>query len=400
MILTKWNKVNKWIGAMLLLMMSAAGVFAADDEGSSDAFSFLSSLEGVYQSQLELQADGSLLLVWVQKGQSGLDLFVARQNAEGTFSSPLQINQRAVGSYTGDGARPGIAVAAGGAVAVVWAAKGGDIMLASGSGFGQAFEEPVKLNQDEGSAYRAMPTTALAPDGSTHVVWLDSRGIPEGMEEPANLYHATVADGKVIETNLTEHQSSTVCGCCRPFISISDAGEIDIAFRNENDDGYRDIWRIEGTVGSSGLMSSADSTDSLATAASLSKPVPASPPIWKLNACPMAGPIVIDNGTLWKDASTGAWRTLWATDAGKDPEVLFADQGLEFTYPPRTISGRPDWVLIGAKPASLIATHVDGEWRIVMDDLPDWVTSAVAIDGQLILMGNKKGRMLIETRSL
>ena len=346
-------------------------------------FGFLVSEKGVYQTQVLLQSDGSLLLVWVQKGPYDLDLFVARQQADGTFAPPLRINQLGLNRFTGDEARPSVTLGTGGAVAIAWTAVNNDIMLAVGSSYGERFDAPVKLNQDEGEAERTMPSVALAPDGVAHTVWLDPREAPKGREEPSDLYYASVKDGTVQELNLTANQEPTVCGCCRPYIAIDDSSRLDIAFRNSDANGYRDISRISGISGS------------------LGEPQPTSPPIWKLNACPSAGPIVSAGGTLWKDASTGSWRLLWSTDPNVAPAELFTDQAeLELTYSPRTVSGRETWVLVGAKPHGLIAEWKNGSWQVLLDSLPRWVSSAVVKDGDLILIGNEKGQLFAEIRPL
>lgn len=342
-------------------------------------FAFLGSTEGVHQSQVLLQADGSLLLVWVQEGAKSFDVFAAHQVGDGEFSHPTRLNLRGVNRYTGDEARPSVAVGPEGQVAVAWTAANNDIMLAVGEKFGRAFGEPLKLNQDASGAYRTMPAVALSPDGAANVVWLDPREAPKGKEEPSDLYYARVKDGVVVESNLTAQQESTVCGCCRPFISIDGSGRFDIAFRNSSAGGYRDISRIVGDE------------------KSLGEPRPTSPPIWKLGGCPMAGPVVSRGGTLWKDASTGSWRLLWSTDAGAEPEWLLADRkDLVLTHSPRRVSGRDSWILLGGKPHGLILGRDKDSWKVLRDDLPPWATSAAVEngrDGRLILVGNEGGRL-------
>ncbi len=354
-----------------------------DEANQHGPFSFLASAKGVYQTQLLVQSDGSLLLVWVQKDLYDLGLFVARQQDDGEFSHPLRVNQRGLNRYTGDEARPDIALGPDGAVAITWTAASQDVMIAVGSNFGLEFDPPLKLNQDDSRAYRTMPTVAFSPDGAAHAVWLDPRQAPKGMEEPSDLYVAVVNDGIVTETNLTADQEQTVCGCCRPYIAIDEEGVFDIAFRNEDSNGYRDISRISGT------------------ADSLGEPQATSPPIWKLNACPSAGPIVNQGGTLWKDASTGDWRMLWSTDAKVAPAELFTEQeDLDLILSPRTVSGRENWVLVGARPHSVIAELVDGSWEIVYDTLPSWATSATVTGDKLIMIGNSKGLLLTSIQNL
>lgn len=356
---------------------------AAGDADQIEPFGFLSSATGVYQTQVLVQADGSLLLVWVQKGLYDLDLYVARQQTGGEFSHPLRINQRGLNRWTGDEARPSIALTADGKVAIAWTAASHDIMIAVGSDFGMEFDAPLKLNQDDKRAMRTMPSVSISPDGSAHAVWLDPRQAPEGMEEPSDLYYAMVKNGNVSETNLTARQEPTVCGCCRPYIGVDEQGVLDIAFRNADANGYRDISRISGKSGS------------------LGEPQATSPPIWKLNACPSAGPILSQGGTLWRDASTGDWRLLWSTDAQALPGVLFKDRdNVELIRSPRTVSGRETWVLVGAQPYSMIAKLVDDSWTVIHDKLPPWVSSAVVKDDELIMIGNRKGLLLTSVQSL
>jgi len=347
------------------------------------SFGFLTSEKDVYQSQVLLQEDDSLLLVWVQRRAGKLDLLVSRQAPGEPFSPPLQINRSDLNGFTGDEARPSVALAPDGTVAIAWTAANNDIMLAVGFGFGKTFDAPVKLNQDDGEAFRTMPSVALAPDGVAHTVWLDPREAPKGMEEPSDLYYASVTNGAVREVNLTASQEPTVCGCCRPFIAMDENASLDIVFRNANADGYRDISRITGPAGS------------------LSEPQPTSPPIWKLNACPSAGPILTGGGVLWKDASTGAWRLLWSDDPGKVPGELFPQEDeIDFTFSPRLVSGRPNWVLIGGRPLGLIAERVEDDWKLVRNDLPRWASSAVVRDNQLILVGNEKGQLYTSVQTL
>lgn len=371
--------------SLIVGFVLASALAYSNDEVTDQAgpFGFLTSARGVYQSQLVIQSDGSLLLVWVQKDPSDLDLFVARQQQDGQFTRPVRVNQQGLNRFTGDEARPSVAVGPEGAVAIAWTAHNDDIMLAVSSNFGGAFNAPQKLNQDEIEARRTMPSVAISPDGSVHTVWLDPREAPKGMEEPSDLYYASMYNGIVKESNLTANQELTVCGCCRPYIAIDEHSNFDIVFRNASAGGYRDISRI---VGTSDL---------------LSEPQPTSPPIWKLNACPSAGPIVSLGGTLWKDASTGDWRMLWSNDATTEPTELFADRdNLDLTNSPRTVSGREEWVLVGARPFSLITTRKNGSWQIVRDDLPRWASSAVVINDQLILIGNEKGQLYTVTGPL
>lgn len=104
---------------------------------------------------------------------------------------------------------------------------------------------------------------------------------------------------------------------------------------------------------------------------------------------------------MWKDASTGSWRLLWSIDANEDPAELLTDQAnLDLTFSPRTVSGRESWLLVGGRQHGLIAEWKDGNLQVVRKDLPRWASSAVVKQGQLILVGNEKGRLYTEIYTL
>ena len=379
------RRYTRWSHVIVLFTLIAVPVLAEESPADqSTLFGFLTATEKVYQSQLFVQPDGSLLMVWTQAGEADLDLFVASQISADAFSRPIRINRAPVNGYTGDEARPTVAFGPDGRIAVAWTAADGDIMAATGVTDGLVFTAPIKLNQDENKTSRTMPAITYTSDGVAHAVWVDGRDAPKGMEEPANIYYARLMDGRAEETNLTAAQAASVCGCCRPYIGTNAAGGLDIAFRNTSDTGYRDISYI--TADAKGDFSA---------------PQPTSPPIWKLQGCPMSGPIRYDDGTLWRDASTGSWRLLWSTTAEQDPTTLFGDRDdLQMTRPPRSVSGADGWVLMGGKPNSFIIAKQDAEWQIVREGLPEWASSAALTDDTLILVGNVKGRFHAETLDL
>ena len=90
----------------------------------------------------------------------------------------------------------------------------------------------------------------------------------------------------------------------------------------------------------------------------------------------------------------GAIQENWRLEIEFDGGSLPDRQDLVLTTSPRIVSGRETWVLVGAKPNSLIVTWNDDSWQTVRDDLPSWATSATVREGQLILIGNEKGILL------
>ncbi len=362
------------------LMASPAAPTSQPASGSG--FSFLFSRGKIAQTQVALEADGTLILVWVEKGAAGTALFAAHRKTGKSFSEPVMINEtgKPLSKYTGDEARPSIAVGPGGRVAVAWVDQKDDILAALGSAHGAAWNQPFLLNRDGGRALQTMPRLAITPDGVVHAIWLDARIAPEGMDEPADLYYARVADGKVTEQNLTARQDSSVCGCCRPFMEAKADGGLEIAFRNTSE-GYRDIYFIHGE--SDGRMSD---------------PIPSSPPVWKIEGCPVAGPILVEGRAIWKDGSASRWRLLASHGPDKPPEVV-VDAGEEGSLPlsPRRLripGGLSELFLVSRDGGTSIHRLEAGQWKSVEKGLPRWVTGAALANGKLVLVGTGKGKFM------
>jgi hypothetical protein len=340
--------------------------------------------------QIAAAPDGGLLMAWTVPRPGGFfrgfDLFVGTTR-DNTFSDPVQVNSADVPlhSIPIDEMRPAIAFGPNGAVALAWTDDFFDIRVATSSDGGQSFAPSVRLNQDEGDALQEFPDIAFGPDGVLHAVWLDPRIAEEGFEEPADLYYARLVDGVVSEQNLTASQESSVCGFCLPNINVEADGSLAVVFRNTTPTGYRDPFRVVGT--SDGRFE---------------EPTPVSPPIWQIEACPIAGPIAVDDMTLWFDGSTGQKRLLSAWDPDQAPDVVVEDTDeWLLDYPPRRISGTPaetTILLVPAQPSSYLLNREGHAWTVIADDLPGWAASGAVHEGRLYLVGTDLSAFQSETR--
>jgi hypothetical protein len=338
------------------------------------------------QPQLLATENGDVLLSWTARGDEGIDVYLARTGEAGESLSATRLNTvpGSVNRITIDEMRPAMAAGPGNRVAVAWTDSDYDIQLALSDDGGSSFGEPIRLNQDAGDAMQEFPSLAYDDTGVLHAVWLDPRFAEDIVEEPADLYYARIEDGTVTEQNLTAEQASTVCGCCLPDLQI-DGNDILITFRNTTDEGYRDPFQISGTVsGEFGL------------------PTEVTAPVWQIDACPVAGPIGIDDNVLWLDGSMGIRRLLESQGAGNEPRVILEDTGEWFLdVPPRRISGDggEGLLLLPSVPAYVLRR--DGEeWGVVIDDLPGWATSAAVDDGELTIVGSSDGRFVQLRREL
>ena len=340
--------------------------------------------------QIAASPDGELLMAWTVRRPGGyflgFDLFVSTTR-DNIFSEPVRVNADDVPlhSIPIDEMRPAIAFGPDGAVALAWTDDFFDIRVATSTDGGKSFSPSVRLNQDEGDALQEFPDIAYGPDGVLHAVWLDPRIAEEGFEEPADLYYARIVDGMVTEQNLTASQESSVCGCCLPNINVEADGSLAVAFRNTTPTGYRDPFRVVGTPDGQ-----------------FEEPTPVSPPIWQIEACPVAGPIAVDDMTLWFDGSTGRKRLLSAWDPDQEPDVVLEDtDDWLLDYPPRRISGTPaetTMLLVPAQPSSYLLNRNGHAWTVIADDLPGWATSGAIHEGRLYLVGADLSAFQSETR--
>lgn len=345
------------------------------------------SLPGpVAQPQLILEEDGTLLVVWRGEGDEGSDLYIAERHSDGSFSPTTRVNDVAgtVSGYDLDELRASVAIGPDGRIAVAWGDTQGDVRVALGSEHGRSFEPSLRMNQNQQTGAQSFPSIAYDEEGVLHAVWLDTRVSGSVEEEPADLYYARVTAEGVTEKNLTDDDSPSVCGCCRPGIAVGMGGEVVVAFRNTSTDGYRDIFQVSGSL-----------------ASGFDAPARIGPPLWELAGCPMAGPLPLGKETLWNDASTGERRTLIAESRDAVPRVLLssAEEGT-ILYPPRRVSGGDDaWLLVPADPMAFLL-HRDEEagWVVVSDDLPRWATSAALVGGDLLIAGSEHDQLLIEER--
>jgi hypothetical protein len=341
--------------------------------------------------QIAATPDGGLLMAWTVRREGGFfegfDLFVSTTQ-DNAFSDPVQVNAADVPlhSIPIDEMRPAVAFGPDGKVALAWTDDFFDIRVATSSDGGKSFTPSVRLNQDEGDALQEFPDIAYGPDGVLHAVWLDPRIAEEGLEEPADLYYARIVDGVVTERNLTESQESSACGCCLPNIIVEPDGSLTVVFRNTTPSGYRDPFRVVATPDGQ-----------------FTEPSPVSPPIWQIEACPIAGPIAVDEMTLWFDGSTGQKRLLLAWDPNQMPDVVLEDSDGRFLdYPPRKVSGTPaqtTMLLVPAQPTGYLLNREGRTWTVIADDLPSWATSAVFHEGRLYLVGTDVGAFQSEIRN-
>src|SRR6185295_1734165 len=163
------------------------------------------------------------------------------------------------------GDQPSLAVAADGAVHVLWTAcvdagekHGTDADLSSTMDRGQSFTAEVKVNDDKAPGPHGMHSLAVAADGRIYAAWLDERNVhapkpsskAEGhhMESNRDLYLSYSTDGgRTFSAN--RKVASEVCPCCKTALAVSADGTLYAGWRQVLPGNYRHIAVASSTDG-------------------------------------------------------------------------------------------------------------------------------------------------------
>ncbi|MCH7898959.1 MAG: exo-alpha-sialidase, partial [Proteobacteria bacterium] len=117
----------------------------------------------IFEPQVTFLKDGTLLMTWRERTESGSDIFAAARTSDGTFGQPVRVNDEAdtVESYAHDGMRASIAVGSGASIAIAWADARAQIRAAISSDGGLSFAPAVRLDQAGKPAYRGFPAISF-----------------------------------------------------------------------------------------------------------------------------------------------------------------------------------------------------------------------------------------------
>ena len=344
----------------------------------------------VFAPQAKILGNGTLTLTWRERGETGSNIYISASDSGGKFGLAVRVNDEldTVESFAHDSMRAAIALTSTDKIAIAWSDSRAQIRAAVSNNSGISFAPSIRLDQSGEAAYRGFPSISFDSSGDLHAIWIDSRFAEDFAEEPADLFYAKVSDGDVIETNLTANQEPSICGCCRTFIS-ADNDALSMTFRNTTADGYREPFVINGDLDGE-----------------FSHPQSVTNPLWELNGCPMAGPILADGEVLWHDGSTGKKLIMISSPGETQASRIFNDEARgEWIgrQPPRavsTVDASSSLLLLPGQPASRLIVQLNGSWDILSDELPSWATSAALYDGTLYLVGAPGGEFNFELRAV
>ena len=275
-------------------------------------------------------SDGTFYVAWVNHDAKQADVMLAHFNQKGEMQgAPVRVNRQPGVATAWRGDQPSIAVAADGALYVLWTARvdagdkhGTDIYLSASTDRGQSFASEVKVNDDKAPGPHGMHSLAVAKDGRIYAGWLDERNVhapqpstkAEGhhMESNRDLYIATSTDGgRSFSPN--RKVASDACPCCKTSLAVSADGTLYAGWRQVLPGNYRHIAVASSTDGG----------------AKFSAPVIVSDDRWMLQGCPVSGP------SLSVDGASGNLKIVWfAAGENGAPGVYTAeskDKGRSFS---------------------------------------------------------------------
>ena len=296
--------------------------------------------------------DGTFYVAWVNHDAKQADVMLAHFNTEGVQQgSAVRVNRQEGIATAWRGDQPSIAVAADGAVYVLWTPRveagdkhGTDVYLSVSNDRGQSFASEVKVNDDKAPNAHGMHSLAVAKDGRIYAAWLDERNVHQPMP-------STKAEGHHMESNREVYLSystdggrtfsanrkvaTEACPCCKTSLAVAADGTLYAGWRQVLPGSFRHIAVAASNDGGT----------------TFSQPVIVSDDHWVLQGCPVSGP------SLSVDRASGNLKVVWfAAGEGDAPGVYFAessDKGRSFSarqmLSQETVRGTPALTVSGNK---------------------------------------------------
>lgn len=200
-------------------------VFAADGSAVTGQFQINSTTVGDQSDpQLEVNADGSFVVVWQGSDADRLGVYFQRFAADGT---PLGVETLVNQMETGDQRNAQVMVAANGSFVVLWEGEDADgrgIFARSFDANGQPMTLEFPCNSSEAGEQES-PSGAMAADGRFVVTWQTHNGSDQGVR--AQLYDANIAPVGLeltVNTSVTSQQQI-------PVAAMADTGAFTIVWQ-------------------------------------------------------------------------------------------------------------------------------------------------------------------------
>ena len=243
--------------------------------------------EGSAQPHLDVGADGTVLLSWLEPAQDGYALRLSTTTGD-EWSSPATVASGA-DWFVNWADFPSVSPVGDNALAAHWLVYqqqgfGYDAVMSLSTDGGGSWREPFLLHVDGTDTEHGFVTLFPWQDGLA-AVWLDGRNMIQDGEfvfenasgEPVGMSLRYAHFGIDGERLASEEVDELACDCCQTDVAFS-GGDALVAFRDRTATEVRDIVL------------------SRLTAEGWQPPVALAPDNWVLEACPINGPAIAARG--------------------------------------------------------------------------------------------------------
>lgn len=310
------------VAAFALAVATTAGC-RGRDAGGTLAMEMLSSPagSGAGESNLTVGGDGRVYLSWLEPAADSQVAFRFSVLEGDAWSAPRDIR---VGRdfFVNWADFPSLSVRADGRMAAHWLQRFGptsyayDVRIAQSVDGGRTWGEAFPPHVDRSRTEKGFVT--LWPEGDGFgAVWLDGRNADKAKPNPRQemMLYSSPAVGVARATEVP--LDARTCDCCQTTVALTANGPI-VAYRDRTADEIRDI-RVVRRVGGK-----------------WTNPVPVHDDGWRIDGCPVNGPMLAAAGNRVAIA--------WFTAAADTPRVNVAfsdDAGATFGPPTQVDQGNP-----------------------------------------------------------
>jgi hypothetical protein len=340
---------------------AAALLMNACHRGSTTPYAFESrprevfsaeKIPGTRDPKLDISSSGmlSMLVVYEDAGKSRLGYAMSHDGGD-SFMPLIPVSEPGAGVQSHGENSPTLTTLPT-AIYAFWEQEGSqesDLMLARSLSYGQNFDKPVRVTDNE-TSFHGFSSVAAAPNGDVYAVWLDGRDGGPSSETFAVYLTRSKDRGATFEKN--RRVALSACPCCRPRVAFGAYGEIYVAWRKVFSGDVRDM--VVSTSRDDGRTFSPE--------------VRVADDGWRLRGCPDSGPSLTQSG----DRLYIAWLT---EGRERRPRIQLAwsdDQGAHFHVPVAASSDSVDPnhpVLTSSEDGRVLLTFqarnkkADGTWE-------------------------------------
>ena len=329
--------------------------------------------------QPQLAASSNAVVATFGSGQA---IYFSRSRDGGkTWGEPIVVTENAGALSLGNHRGPRVVMTNGATIISVIAGKqgkgtDGDLLTWRSTDGGTTWKPGPRVSDQAGAAREGLHAMAALPDGRLFATWLDLRNLKAG-HPGTELWGAYSTDaGLTWSKNAPVYRSpsGSICQCCHPSALFTADGQLLVMWRNELA-GNRDMYVIR----------SADNGRTFNAPAKLGAGS------WALNACPMDGGSLAQNGegkivSVWRREK----RVYLAMEGGAEQIVAEGKN-------PAMVAGKGGVYVAWNSPTGLYARVPGHSEPELLDPEGQFATLTAVPGGGVVAAWERKGTIQFHT---